>query len=203
MKKLTLVNFIPVLSVLMLLISCDKKTTTPPCDKPLGYFTYLHSQYYHGKVEFNGSSTGNTYTWDFGDGTSSTEQNPKHTYTSVGTAYTVKLTMTNACGSTVYSEVITPKYARGNAAFYFDDDLFFNSSSEYIQVTLTGPYGVNLTDKIVGSQFMASCYDTGVIRFEVPWGTYTYTAVKSTTGQTKTGTVEVLPTDCEITQIIF
>ncbi|AKB81749.1 cell surface protein [Methanosarcina barkeri 3] len=36
--------------------------------------------------------------WDFGDGTTSTEQNPTHTYTTIGT-YTVKLTATNIAGN--------------------------------------------------------------------------------------------------------
>ena len=51
-------------------------------------------------VSFTDSSTGNptSWSWDFGDGTSSTAQNPNHTYTSAGT-YTVSLTATNAQGS--------------------------------------------------------------------------------------------------------
>ncbi|WP_300426116.1 chitobiase/beta-hexosaminidase C-terminal domain-containing protein [Methanobacterium sp.] len=52
-------------------------------------------------VEFNDQSTGTkplTYSWDFGDGSTSTEQNPTHTYTTSGN-YTVKLTVTNAVGS--------------------------------------------------------------------------------------------------------
>jgi len=36
--------------------------------------------------------------WDFGDGTTSTRQNPQHTYTTMG-VYTVSLTVTTACGS--------------------------------------------------------------------------------------------------------
>jgi len=36
--------------------------------------------------------------WDFGDGTTSTEQNPTHTYTTIG-AYTVKLTAANTAGN--------------------------------------------------------------------------------------------------------
>lgn len=38
------------------------------------------------------------YTWDFGDGTTSTEQNPKHTYSESG-SFTVMLTVTNVVGS--------------------------------------------------------------------------------------------------------
>ena len=42
-----------------------------------------------------------SWDWDFGDGNSSTEQNPKHSYTMPGT-YTVILTVTgdNGCSST-------------------------------------------------------------------------------------------------------
>ncbi len=52
-------------------------------------------------VKFTDNSTGTgpiTYAWDFGDGNTSTEQNPTHTYTTQRT-YTVKLTITNIAGS--------------------------------------------------------------------------------------------------------
>jgi len=52
-------------------------------------------------VTFTDKSTGYAITawaWDFGDGSTSTGQNPIHAYTAVGT-YTVKLTVTNAGGS--------------------------------------------------------------------------------------------------------
>jgi len=39
-----------------------------------------------------------SWLWDFGDGSTSTEQNPVHTYESEG-AFTVKLTATNSAGS--------------------------------------------------------------------------------------------------------
>lgn len=43
------------------------------------------------------SNSGDTYLWDFGDGSSSTSENPKHTYTKTG-SFTVTLTVTNAKG---------------------------------------------------------------------------------------------------------
>ena len=51
-------------------------------------------------VAFTSSSTGtiSSYNWNFGDGTSSTVQNPPHTYASVGT-YSVSLTATGPGGS--------------------------------------------------------------------------------------------------------
>jgi len=53
------------------------------------------------KVMFVDSSLGTTpmmYEWDFGDGATSTEQNPAHTYLSRGT-YTISLTVKNAYGT--------------------------------------------------------------------------------------------------------
>jgi len=56
-------------------------------------------------VNFTDLSTGaSSWSWDFGDGGSSTAQNPSHTYNSEGT-YTVVLTATNACGSDVATKV--------------------------------------------------------------------------------------------------
>jgi PKD repeat protein len=50
-------------------------------------------------VTFSDFSTGEPtgWTWNFGDGGTSTEQNPVHTYTAIGT-YTVTLTVSNAQG---------------------------------------------------------------------------------------------------------
>lgn len=50
-------------------------------------------------VQFSNLSTnGTSYSWNFGDGSTSTDQNPVHTYAAGGT-YTVTLVVTNACGS--------------------------------------------------------------------------------------------------------
>lgn len=52
------------------------------------------------KVKFTDQSTENPvkWQWDFGDGKTSIDQNPTHTYVSDGT-YTVKLTVKNKTGS--------------------------------------------------------------------------------------------------------
>lgn len=47
--------------------------------------------------------TAASYTWDFGDGSTSTEANPTHTFTTEG-AYTVKLVVTAPDGSTASAE---------------------------------------------------------------------------------------------------
>jgi gliding motility-associated-like protein len=47
----------------------------------------------------NATTNGATYNWDFGDGGSSTQTNPSHTYTSTG-SYNVRLIATNTTGCT-------------------------------------------------------------------------------------------------------
>ncbi|HKO56667.1 MAG TPA: PKD domain-containing protein [Thermoanaerobaculia bacterium] len=60
------------------------------------------------QVNFVDKSTGNptSWTWTFGDGTSSNQRNPIHTYPAAGT-YTVTLTASNAGGSSAVSHTVT------------------------------------------------------------------------------------------------
>ncbi|MBU0984006.1 MAG: PKD domain-containing protein [candidate division Zixibacteria bacterium] len=52
-------------------------------------------------IQFTDQSRGATsWSWKFGDGTTSTDQNPTHVYTGAG-VYRVSLTVSNACGSDV------------------------------------------------------------------------------------------------------
>lgn len=75
--------------------TCDIATAAPVVD-----FTVDIDTTCNGDVKFQDiSSNGpNAWSWDFGDGNSSSTQNPNHTYTQPG-LYTVQLTATNAIGS--------------------------------------------------------------------------------------------------------
>ena len=57
---------------------------------------------------FTSNSSGNptSYSWSFGDGGVSNQEDPSHTYSQTGT-FTVSLTVTNNCGSNTYQETIT------------------------------------------------------------------------------------------------
>ena len=75
------------------------------------------------KVNFKDTSMGDpiTWLWDFGDGTTSPEQNPAHTYAASG-LYTVTLEVTNLFGGTSKNEV--QNYI---GAFASSHDLVFNT----------------------------------------------------------------------------
>jgi PKD repeat protein len=57
------------------------------------------------RVAFTDTSTGSpaAWSWDFGDGVTSTDRNPVHTYNDIG-VYTVTLTVTSAYGSDTISQ---------------------------------------------------------------------------------------------------
>jgi len=62
------------------------------------------------------SSSPTSWLWDFGDGNTSTAQNPTHTYAAAGT-YTVCLTASNACGSDSTCSSVTVSCAAPVAAW--------------------------------------------------------------------------------------
>jgi uncharacterized repeat protein (TIGR01451 family) len=98
---------------------------------------------------FTSSSTGTapfSYAWNFGDGATSSQANPTHTYTAAG-SYTVILTVTNACGSETQTGSVNfaPK-----AGFLFDPGnevspgtrvTFANRSSGTGNLTYTWDFG--------------------------------------------------------------
>lgn len=75
-----------------------------PSPKPEAGFTAVVDGL---KIDFtNTSKNADSYSWDFGNGATSAETNPSHTY-SVAGIYKVKLTASNAAGSTSYEQEFT------------------------------------------------------------------------------------------------
>lgn len=98
-------------------------------------------------IDLTGNAT--AWTWDFGDGSSSTQQNPTHDYTGAG-SYTVTLTVTNqyGCMDTVQSivtalegiiipNVFTPNGDGTNDEFYIP-----NSGMKEYQIQIYDRWGV-------------------------------------------------------------
>jgi PKD repeat protein len=82
----------------------------PLAEQPTAAFSFSPSVPLIGQtVTFVNETTGTepiSYLWDFGDGATSTEENPTHIYTEAG-LYTVTLTATNDFGMDVYTAEIT------------------------------------------------------------------------------------------------
>jgi len=93
MKKLKLLSLLLIASMLFV-ISC--KDDTPPVPPVQVGFKYSPENPVAGDlVTFTNSSNGGTsFAWDFGDGNTSTDKNPTHTYTKSG-KYTVVLKVDN------------------------------------------------------------------------------------------------------------
>jgi len=95
-------NYVKIVFTVFLLAiaagSCNK------VDPPTADFIYTIDVL---EVTFENLSTGaDSYLWDFGDGNTSTEENPVHVYTDGGT-FTVSLKATNEGGDNTYEEDIT------------------------------------------------------------------------------------------------
>ncbi|MEI7727836.1 MAG: PKD domain-containing protein, partial [Bacteroidota bacterium] len=101
--KFTLSAVILLLAVFS--ISCTKKEPTSPA--PVANFTYSGSSNTAPAtfVFVNISTDATTFVWEFGDNTTSTDQNPQHTYTSGG-AFTVKLTAIGQGGTNSSTKTI-------------------------------------------------------------------------------------------------
>ncbi len=86
---------------------------TQPCIDPVADFSSSNAPATMTGVDVTFTNTSNadagsaTYLWDFGDGNTSTQENPMHTFTANGT-YTVSLVVTDQCGAdtVTYSVII-------------------------------------------------------------------------------------------------
>lgn len=85
--------------------SKNQLVTVPSGDPPSSDFSFQINGF---RVDFLDASTGNPsqWSWNFGDGNVSLEQNPTHTYATAGT-FTVSLTATSEIGSNTSSQLVT------------------------------------------------------------------------------------------------
>jgi PKD repeat protein len=80
--------------------SCEKDDEKDP-NAPEACFTVSGNMFATGTTEFSSDCSVNAtgYAWDFGDGATSTDANPDHSYTEAG-KFTVELTVTSEAGDT-------------------------------------------------------------------------------------------------------
>lgn len=91
--------FAALLLVGIVMINACNGDEPEPADDPIASFQYDVSADDFLTIEFtNYSQNAVSYAWDFGDGNTSTEESPSHTYAAAGT-YTVVLTATGAEGT--------------------------------------------------------------------------------------------------------
>lgn len=102
---------------------------------PVAGFTSVVNQ---STVTFtNTSQNGSTFLWNFGDNTTSTLENPVHTYTDPGT-YTVSLAVSNNCGTTIMEQIIVITTGTGEASWIEGFRLFPNPNTGYFTVEMKG-----------------------------------------------------------------
>lgn len=106
-------------------------------DIPLPQFSYSEN---NNQIIFsNQSDNSNSYSWDFGDGTFSTNQNPQHTYSTAGT-YIVSLTAENNCKSMTKIDTIQIQTTGITSPFLNEMKTYPNPASNVINIDLRKNY---------------------------------------------------------------
>ena len=104
-------------------------------------------------VEFTDTSLDKptSWSWNFGDGGTSTDQHPTHTYTTAG-VYTVTLTATNLGGSSTYTTIVTAVADTGTGTIdYITSGALFASTTASANVGLALPAGIQNGDLLVAT----------------------------------------------------
>jgi PKD repeat protein len=152
----------------------DLVTATPPPAPTADFSTSTTSGGAPLDVAFTDRSSGNPtgWSWDFGDGATSTAQNPLHTYSSPG-SYTVSLTVTNAGGSDTatkpdYVVAVAVDPVLVGAGDIADCSLPNDEATAALVANIPGTVftaGDNAYDDGTASQF-SDCYDPSWGRFK-------------------------------------
>jgi hypothetical protein len=101
--------------------------------RPISYFRVKERQ--HRTYTFENLSHQKTnYTWNFGDGTSSTEKNPKHTFPDAVEVYDVQLITSDECGSDTFSREIYVNTVAVNTVKEDDIILYPNPANHTVSV---------------------------------------------------------------------
>ena len=108
MKCFKLVSILPLFFCVSIFVGCsDDEEPVPVTAEPIASFQFEIDDSDFSTVIFsNFSQNATSYMWNFGDGNSSTDENPRHTY-SVAGSYDVELTASGATSSRSVIKSIT------------------------------------------------------------------------------------------------
>lgn len=122
MKKNIIVLLVALALLVGILSGCTQQEPTPTNTAPEASFTFDVNKTSN-VVKFTDASTDAdgdtlTYSWDFGDGNTSTEQNPEHTYVEEG-SYTVVLTVSDGTDTDEYTAIVDTAPTMPTASFTY------------------------------------------------------------------------------------
>lgn len=108
---------------------------------------------------YNQSTDFSQLLWNFGDGTTSTEQNPSHAFTSSGT-YNIVLKASNSCGEDSVSHVVTVTNVGISELLYTNIKLFPNPTEDIINIVFEGGQNETMIEifDFVGRKLYAKNY---------------------------------------------
>lgn len=107
------------------------------CATPAASFSFTANQFQYAFTD-NTPGSNTAWTWDFGDGGTSTLQNPSHTYTANGT-YTVCLIVTNSCGADTTCQTVVVNVTGVASALSTELLLWPNPAADHLRVSITLP----------------------------------------------------------------
>jgi len=119
-------------------------------------------------IHFSDQSSGepDAWNWDFGDGVTSDEQNPEHTFTQPG-AYTVNLTVTNVFGNASFGkkDLITVMDGTFHDITLLNDGITVNQEGNATVLTLNATLAGNCTGDSLPDPSILTCIpdsETGI-----------------------------------------
>lgn len=184
------------------LASCYK--TRDPEPKPVAEFE-VETTGRPGEIYIvNHSKNAETYSWDLGDGETSTTDEPAHTYAANG-KYKITLIAEGPGGEDTYSRTVTISNipdrpvngpSTGNATFFTSQSSGWSSIDVWVDNVLAGT--------LPGRYFSSTpqCFAGGTVTITKAPGTYSYSA-RSNTGVSWQGYLTITPNGCQVVRLDF